>query len=298
MLAYHCLAKVNLSLFITGKQGDKHCLHSLMVPLEFGDTLILEGSGKKQHSLAWQQDGGVPQTPPQDNLVLKAAELFGQTHKHSEFFHFQLRKRIPLESGLGGGSSNAAATLLALNSFCGKPLGAKELKALAIRLGSDCPFFLCESPTIVSGIGEQVRPLPPHTFPFLASLRVLLFKPSFGISTRQTFSHFDQKTEHGLYTPLASAQGRLKAWIDQPSSDTLPWGNDLEPVVFAKYPALPCLLQLFKQKGIKCQMSGSGSACFALLKPQDNAEECLKLLDNQLGRESFRCLTRMALPHC
>ena len=170
-------AKINLFLAITGRRDDGyHDLVSVAAPLDFGDLLTAEigvsapESGDRMAQCeSGAQGAGVPfrlecDNPevPRDgaNLVLKAAGAFAAATGWKEPVVFRLTKRIPIGAGLGGGSSNAAAALRALNQLSGADLGRAELGELAARAGSDCPLFLEGGPVIMRGRGERIEALP------------------------------------------------------------------------------------------------------------------------------------------
>jgi 4-diphosphocytidyl-2-C-methyl-D-erythritol kinase len=183
---------------------------------------------------------------------------------------FTIEKRIPMGSGLGGGSSNAATALRALNALAGDPLDGEALSALSGALGSDCPLFLAGGPAAVRGRGEIVRPLPPAGASRLRGRRVLIFKPAFEISTAWAYARLasmaSEKGGGGAYVPAAEAEARLADWLgrDDPPEKLL--FNSFEGPVFAKFPALPALLRRLRDAfGLEGGLSGSGSACFAFL---------------------------------
>ena len=150
--------KVNLMLAILGPRPDGfHELLSLVAPTKFGDILTAEtAAGKTCDSLECNMEG-VP--TDSSNLVIKAAELFRQKTGLKTYFNFRLEKRVPAGAGLGGGSSNGASALLAVNELCGTPLQIKDLESIAAQMGSDCPLFLTQTPVVMRGRGEKVYPL-------------------------------------------------------------------------------------------------------------------------------------------
>ncbi len=262
-------AKINLFLAITGRRQDGyHELVSVTAPVEFGDTLRVEAA--RDFSLACD-DATVP--VDETNLVLKAARAFRAATGWGGGARFTLEKRIPLGAGLGGGSSDAAAALRALNALAGEPLASAKLAEVAAQVGSDCALFFAGGPAVMRGRGERVEPLAEEAAARLRGRRVLIFKPGFGVSTAWAYARMAAKPE--TYLPLAGAEARLAAWRDDarvPASALL--FNNMEPVVFAKYLALPVLLEQLRAKfGLTARMSGSGSACFALLGDADGGDE-------------------------
>lgn len=257
-------AKLNLFLAVTGRRADGfHDLVSVAAPLDFGDELQAERGGRG-FALTCDEP-----TVPVDagNLVLKAAEAFSTATGWREPVRFRLTKRIPMGAGLGGGSSNAVAALRALNALAGEPLSGERLAELAAALGSDCTLFVRGAPAIMRGRGERVEALPGGAAARLRGRRVLLFKPSFSISTPWAYGRMVARGAD--YLPAAEAEARLVAWLegDAPVEELL--YNNMEPAAFEKYPALPLLLARLRREGAAAAMSGSGSACFAL--PRDNS---------------------------
>ena len=259
-------AKLNLFLAITGRRADGfHDLVSVAAPVQFGDTLTVE-----PRPSGFSLECDEPALEIDDtNLVLRAARAFAAVSGWTGGAHFSLAKRIPVGAGLGGGSSNATAALLALNQFAGVPLAREELAAISARLGSDCPLFLQEGPVIMRGRGESVLPLPPQAADRLRARRVLIFKPAFGISTAWAYGQMAAGAP-ATYLSALEAETRLDAWIDHASApgDALLY-NNMEGPAFAKYIALPVALECLRTEfGLAPRMSGSGSACFAFL-PDD-----------------------------
>ena len=259
-------AKINLYLAVTGRRPDGyHDLVSVAAPLAFGDEL--EAAGRPQG--AGGQFGlqcNDPSVPlDETNLVLKAARAFVGATGWAEAVDFRLTKRSPLGAGLGGGSSNAVAALRALNQLSGSRLTEGKLGEVAAMLGSDCALFLRNAPVIMRGRGERVEALAGAARQRLAGRRVLLFKPSFGVSTPWAYGRMAAEAPQH-YLPAGEAEQKLAAWLGHggPVEELL--FNNMEGVVFAKYLALPVLLEgLRRDFGVRARMSGSGSACFALL---------------------------------
>jgi 4-diphosphocytidyl-2-C-methyl-D-erythritol kinase len=254
-------AKVNLFLAVTGRRPDGyHDLLSVAAPLRWGDELAAEPADAD--TLACD-DPAVPTDAA--NLVLRAAAAFRAAGGGAPALRFALRKRIPMSAGLGGGSSNAVAALRLLQRRAAAPLAPGALAGLAAGLGADCPLFLAPGPVVMRGRGERLEALPAEAEGRLRGRRILLFKPGFGISTAWAYARLSARPE-GL--PLAAeAEARLRAWIDArgaPAEELL--FNQFELPAFDKFPALPALLERLRGDfGLAPRLSGSGSACFALL---------------------------------
>jgi 4-diphosphocytidyl-2-C-methyl-D-erythritol kinase len=264
-------AKLNLFLAVTGRRVDGfHDLVSVVAPVEFGDTLRIDAGAGGEFVLECD-DAAVP--TGEENLVLRAARLFAEKTGWGGGAKFFLEKRIPMGAGLGGGSSNAVAALRGLNSLAGERLGGAELAAVAARLGSDCALFLPGGPVVMRGRGERVEPLAAAR---LRGRRVLIFKPGFSISTPWAYAQLAADGGKN-YLPAAEAEARLAVWLGdaKASAESLLF-NSFERPAFWKFPALPVLIdELAKEFGLAARMSGSGSACFALL-PEGAAVEAVK----------------------
>jgi len=259
-------AKINLFLAVTGRRADGyHDLVSVVAPLTFGDELTAEAGERRpapgeQFSLECD-DPAVPLDAT--NLVLRAAAAFAGATGWASPVKFRLTKRIPMAAGLGGGSSNAAAALVALNRLSGAVLDRPALAGLAAQVGSDCAVFLEGAPAVMRGRGERVEALAAAAARRLRGRRVLVFKPSFGVGTPWAYARL---AAAGTSLGADDAERRLAAWIGgtAPAEDLL--FNSFEPVVFRKFIALPVLLGRLRERfGLAPLMSGSGSACFALL---------------------------------
>lgn len=292
----HSPAKINLYLAVTGRRADGfHDLVSVAAPLEFGDDLVAElkpvgGTASSRFTLECDQ----PDVPLDGtNLILRAAQAYAAATGWLGAVSFKLTKRIPLGAGLGGGSSNAVAALFALERLAGGLAGAGRLAELAAGLGSDCTLFLQQAPVVMRGRGERVEPLPQAAAARLSGRRVLLFKPGFGVSTPWAYGRM---VERGTdYLPTSDAEARLAAWLAGSAPvDTLLF-NNMEPAVFAKHLALPALLgQLRARHGVPVGMSGSGSACFAILDDRQPAESLVAAVRAAWGERAFAQVTRLA----
>jgi 4-diphosphocytidyl-2-C-methyl-D-erythritol kinase len=247
-------AKVNLTLRVLRRRDDGfHELDSLFVPISIFDRLEIE----------LRADGGLvftcdDATVPGDdtNLVVRAARLFCATTERKPNLCIHLEKRIPHGAGLGGGSSDAASTLLALDKLFRTELPRETLLTLAAELGSDVPFFIHDRAARARGRGELLEPID-----FQHRLPLLLLKPPFGVPTPWAYQRWrDSRELPGVpYAP-------------QPQ----PWGeliNDLERPVFEKHLFLAELkMWLLRQPEVTgALMSGSGSTVFAVLREKAGA---------------------------
>lgn len=264
--------KVNYMLAITGVRPDGfHNLASLVAPTRFGDEIFVEEAGEDSIECDLE---GVP--CDESNLVMKAAAVFRRATMMNRFFKFRLVKKVPHGAGLGGGSSNAAAALLALNKICAEPLSIGELERLSASIGSDCPLFLRGKPVVMRGRGEILEDLPEKAQNLIASLRLLIFKPNFSINTGWAYK--TMKEAGNAYVSEDCAESALSAWIKNPMLENLPLFNNMQIPAFAKFPALEAVLNFIrKEYSLPCLMSGSGSACFAIINNlQSDALQSLK----------------------
>lgn len=256
--------KVNLMLAITGVRDDGfHNLISLVAPTHFGDELIAQTlpDGAAVDKLSCDLEG-VP--CDESNLVIKAAKLFRAAAKSQTMFDFELIKKVPAGAGLGGGSSNGAVALEVMNELCGSPLKQEELFKLATQLGSDCPLFLKKSAVVMRGRGEKVYELHGGAGECIARMKLLLFKPDFSINTAWAYSQM--RANSSDYIDADRAESRLSEWLENPSISGLPLINNMQIEAFKKFPALEIALEQVRQNfRVPAMMSGSGSACFAVV---------------------------------
>ena len=268
-------AKINLSLEIVGKREDGfHNLRSLFLPISLVDELTFTPAETFAFTCS---DATVP--ADDTNLVVRAAKLFGNSTLPDCAIH--LRKNIPHSAGLGGGSSDAATTLLTLNEMVQTPRSFAELEIMAAQLGSDVPFFLHRSAAWCEGRGEIVQPVEmPGDF------QIVLFKPPFGVPTPWAF----QNLANSLPLPGVPTE-----------KQETPWGmlvNDLERPVFGKFLVLALVKQflLTQSETVGALMSGSGSTVFALTASQKNAEVLCQKLEVEFGTLNWTAIAQQWKP--
>jgi 4-diphosphocytidyl-2-C-methyl-D-erythritol kinase len=272
--------KVNLLLNILGKRADGfHELETVMHPVALYDHLEFERAGTGINLTC--NDPRLPVNSK--NLVFRAAALFCQQIACGprEGVRIHLDKRIPLAAGLGGGSGNAAVTLLALNELFGHPLQTAKLQEMAASLGSDIPFFLQEKPALATGRGEAITPL--EFFPALRGTYLVLVHPGFGVSTPWAYEHLAR-----FPSALRGIAGRAQRLISGLQTDLAVAGrefyNSLELPVLWKYPLLQLFQESFRENGASTAlMSGSGSTTFAVAPSQKVAENLLEGLKGKFG---------------
>ena len=239
-------AKLNLFLHITGRRDDGyHLLQSVFMLIDWCDTLHFElrpGGAISREDLT---------TPlPEDDLTVRAARALQAATQTSHGAHIRLEKRIPAQAGMGGGSSDAASCLLALNRLWGLNLPLSTLLSIGLTLGADVPFFLRGRNAWVEGIGEKITPvaLPPARF--------VVVKPPEGLETRLIFGAPDLKrdSETAILSGFAANSDAMKLSFGH---------NDLQPVAQRLCPAVTQALKWLESQGLQGRMTGSGSAVFA-----------------------------------
>jgi 4-diphosphocytidyl-2-C-methyl-D-erythritol kinase len=237
-------AKLNLFLHITGRRDDGyHLLQSAFMLIDWCDRLDFE----------LRADGGLSREDsgaalPEDDLCLRAARALQQAGGTALGAHIRLQKNIPSEAGMGGGSSDAASCLLALNRLWGLGLPLPQLEAIGLRLGADVPFFLRGRNAWVEGIGEKITPID------VPAARFVVAKPPQGLETKKIFGDPALKRDAQPATISGFAAN--------------PWcfgANDLQPVAQRLCPGVNQALQWLGSHGLQGRMTGSGSAVFAPL---------------------------------
>lgn len=283
-------AKVNLFLAVTGRRADGfHELLSVAAPLAWGDTVSVEAGGR-MFSVECDAEG-IPTDA--SNLAIRAAAAFAQAAGWEGGARFAITKRIPAGAGLGGGSSDAASVLMALNSLAGGPLGAAGLSRAASTVGSDCALFLSGGPVVMRGRGERVEALPEAASVRMRGRRILVFKPGFAIPTAWAYGRLAASA--GGYAPGPWAEERLASWIAGPAPAEDLLFNSMEPPAFGKFPSIPILLDSIRSRfGVAAGMSGSGSACFALLPEDADAGPVAAAIRASWGPSALVVDTRIA----
>jgi 4-diphosphocytidyl-2-C-methyl-D-erythritol kinase len=259
--------KVNLLLNIFGKRPDGfHELETVLHPVNVCDRLTFE-RGRRGVRLTCS-DASLPTNA--GNLVHRAATSFLRTANTKGGVRIHLEKNIPLAAGLGGGSGNAATTLLGLNELFDQPLSAAKLRKLASALGSDVPFFLQPKPALATGRGERIQPL--DSFPALKGTFFLMVHPGFGISTPWAYQNLARFPK-----ALNGKPGRAKKLVSLLQGDLAAAGrefyNSLEAPALEKFPILTLYQEFFRANGaVAILMSGSGSTTFAIFRGREAAE--------------------------
>ncbi len=251
-------AKLNLFLHITGKRSDGyHELQTCFQLLDYGDELEFELLDSPKLKL----ESSIQGVATENNLVIKAAALLQKTCDTSLGATIRLSKKIPMGAGLGGGSSNAATTLLALNELWQCQLSNEDLANLGLSLGADIPLFIRGYSSWAQGIGEKLLPIE------LPKRWYLVISPPCHVSTVEIFSH-EQLTRN---TPT----------ITIPLFPFLGTKNDCEAVAVALYPEIGAALDWLSNYS-PARMTGTGSSVFASFETKSAADKALKELPEEL----------------
>jgi 4-diphosphocytidyl-2-C-methyl-D-erythritol kinase len=265
-------AKINWFLYVTGKRWDGyHNLFSLMQKISLYDTISLEPSNDENIHIISNTD-----IPIKDNLIYRAAVALKNHTGHHGGATITLHKEIPLEAGLGGGSSNAATTLLGLNKLWDLKLSEKELIELASGIGSDVPFFISKGPTLVEGKGEKITQI---VFTSNLNLFILIVKPDFGVSTSTAYKEIKSYSKIRGNLMEQTKEVFIKKRYDLLSHIMR---NDLEEPVFRLYPELKEIKnELLNYGALGALLSGSGSSLFGVFKKRNEAEKASEPFKNK-----------------
>ncbi len=278
--------KVNLLLNILGKRPDGfHELETVMQPVGLFDEIRFERGGN-----GIQLTCDEPALPVDSkNLIYRAADAFLKLHNLRDGIRVHLQKKIPLAAGLGGGSGNAATTLLALNELFDQPLSTAKLGELAASLGSDVPFFLQARPALATGRGEKIQPL--DFFPALRGKAFLLIHPGFGISTSwayETLAHFPDAL-NGRAGRAQNLVSLLQAGNLCAASDE--FYNSLEAPALEKYPVLVLFQEFLRANGaLATLMSGSGSTTFAIVENVNAGRSLVEKFKSKFGKNCWTAI--------
>ncbi len=267
-------AKINLSLRVLGRRSDGfHEIETFMSPISLCDEIEIDRRSGKQEIAFRCDDPLLPKG--EDNIVVRAANVFFEETKVSSGVSIALKKRIPHGAGLGGGSSDAASTLLALNELFETNLPREALAKMAGMIGSDVPFFIFQSAAVCKGRGELVSPTR-----LREELSLLLLKPEFGVPTPWAYSRWRDSRE------IPGVSYRAQQFTRQS------FVNDMERPVFEKFVFLAQLkMWLLKQPEVGVAlMSGSGSTVLVVLRSNADADLLAKRAKSELDPKLWTCV--------
>jgi 4-diphosphocytidyl-2-C-methyl-D-erythritol kinase len=276
-LRLRSLAKINLDLRVLNKRPDEfHELRTVFQSISLADTIDIDYEpGRTRIEL--ESNLNIP-----DNLIVKAADIFLEASRRTARLRFRLKKRIPMGGGLGGGSSNAAAILLALPVLLKKPLPLEKLLEIAGRLGSDVPFFLLGGACVGLGRGTELYPLPD-----VPAQPAVLVTPGVHVSTADAYRSLDRKLTNELPSSIINSFQAF-VWRVGGLSPGLDWGstNDFENAVFNLHPQLKTIKgKLLKLGARPALMSGSGSSLFGICRSREQRDKAVASLQRVVGKD-------------
>ena len=246
--------KINLGLRVIRKRNDGfHDLESVFYPLLFNDALeVIQASDKSELAVNFTFSGLTIDGKIENNLCVKAYELLKKDFSQLTALQLHLHKAIPIGSGLGGGSSDGAFTLKLLNQKFNLGMSTGQLLDYALELGSDCPFFIINKPSIATGRGEILETIPLD----LSSYKIVIVYPGIHISTEWAFGQLGKASD----TCKVSDTLPIETWKEELK-------NDFEEPVFNKYPEIQKIKEdLYNTGAIYASLSGSGSTVYGIFK--------------------------------
>ena len=274
-------AKINISLDVVNKRKDGyHELDSIMLPIELHDSIIIETLNKSTDNFVTVDDfsNGLVHY----NLATTAINAMVDKYSFSTKFRIYIHKVIPMQAGLGGGSSNAAFTMKAVNQMLNLHTTDEELIELATSFGADIPFFIPCLPARCKGIGEKLEPINIKN-----NYYVLLVKPNVGCSTKEVFALADQ--EEYVHPDIPNVLKALEEGDDDLLAASI--GNSLENAAIKLVPEIKQIKNTLKERGLKIVlMTGSGSTVFALSTDQKQLKKIAKEFEDHYFVEVTRVI--------
>jgi len=288
--------KINLHLGVGKKRDDGfHSIESIFAALAFSDTLRLEFGGLDgEIRLFTNWETPAEEIPDEKNLIIRAISLFREQTGIKKGLIVRLDKRIPLGSGLGGGSSDAATALLALNLLSGTALSMQSLTEMAAVLGSDVPFFLTGGAAFVNGRGETVEPVKSPD-----QLCVVLVKPPFKSDTALAYRLLDRLREQGDIQEKGTIHKEDLLRALEGDSEKWPFFNDFLPIFLCKKHSefasiYRGILESLRGLGASfASLSGSGSCCFGIFRAKEAAQKAAE----RFRKEGNIAITTFFLAH-
>ena len=257
-------AKINIGLNIIGKRSDGfHDLETIFYPVAVKDVLeIISSKNEADQDIIFTSSGNEINVTDKDNLCVKAFHLIKNDFPQLPAVKMHLHKHIPIGAGMGGGSADASSVLLLLDKQFNLNISENKLQEYALKLGSDCPFFIYNKPSFAAGRGEKLATLNID----LSGYKILIIHPGIHVNTGEAFKELNYNN--------FSAPGELQPYIQ---TDIYNWKtcikNDFEISVFKKYPEIAAIKsKLYEAGAIYSSMSGSGSAVFGIFSKDSTAE--------------------------
>lgn len=256
-------AKINLGLHITGRREDGyHLLESLFLPVPLCDIVEILPASEEATDDSLMVLGDIDTGCLEDNLVLRAVRRLRQDYPFP-YVSIVLKKLIPSGAGMGGGSSDASFTLRTLRELFALPVTDEELRAIALTLGADCPFFIANKPALVRGIGEVLLPAPALD---LSRYQLVVVKPPLHISTAEAFRGLGSFGGQAEDIPTILSRP-IAEWRDS-------LANDFERSLFPNHPELAlCKARLYELGAVYASMTGSGAALYGFFERPLSSEE-------------------------
>jgi len=280
MLTVYAPAKINLVLEVLGKHNDYHRISSIVQSIDLCDVLNFQ----RDEEICFKCD---EPSLRHDNLVIQAATLLKQSTKYSLGARIELRKHIPWAVGLGGGSSDAAATLLALNELWGLGFSLSELVHLASKLGSDVPFFIHKGTALIEGRGEKVTSLP--SLPSICFVLLVPPLPKISGKTKQMYKNLRVAD----FTEGQFVQAALSSLRQGKAIDPGLMFNVFEKVTFDFFPGLDKYRKALEEAGAPgVYLAGSGPCLFTLFSGKEEAGE----LFSRLKKQGLECYLAFSFP--
>ena len=277
-------AKINLYLDVVSKRADGyHDIKSIMHTVSLADTVTIEDIPE-----GILLSSNFPHVPTDEkNIAYKAAKAFFEATNIKRGAKIHIEKRIPVSSGLAGGSTNAAATLKGLNSIHGSPLSVEELLSLGARLGADVPFCILGGCAICEGLGEIMKPLPK-----VEAKYVLVVRGGEGVSTPKAYGMIDELYKDGVNRDHADFERALEAIKTQSIGNLYASAyNIFEEVILPVHSTAKKEKDILIENGAEfCMMSGSGPAVFAFFKDSVTANSAAAAI-RKFGAKAFLCET-------
>ncbi len=265
-MKFHCPAKINLFLKVVGKKDNYHQLESLFAFLNIFDVLEVEKSEEFKLEISGEFSGLVDL---KNNLFTKILDFFSKEFLVTKNLHIKIEKNIPVGAGLGGGSSNAAYFMIALNEIFNLKLSKKDLQKLSQNFGSDIAFFFEKKASIIKGAGEIIE-----NFSEFKEFPILLINPKIHLATKDVFKNFDGN----FSTEIANVELQ-KMEISELIKN---FPNDLEKPAIELLPLIKEILDELKNSGAKiAKMSGSGASCFGIFKDENELETAKEFLNKR-----------------
>jgi 4-diphosphocytidyl-2-C-methyl-D-erythritol kinase len=276
-------AKINMRLRVIGKRADGyHLLDTILLPVSLYDEIDIskvrpiDGKTASQNRITVScNDPLVP--AGRKNLAYQAALLILGDARASAPVHIRIHKRIPLGAGLGGGSTDAAATLVGLNRLLRLGYTSKRLEQMSLALGADVPFFVKAVPARARGIGERLSPLRA-----VPRLWLIILYPNFPVSTAWVYRNLPSKLTKAI------ANTSINLSLGSPANLNKLLVNDLETVTMGRYPRIGLLKEeLARQGAVGTLMSGSGSSVFGIFPSRRSAQHAWRRLRKDKGVQAF-----------